>query len=158
MHKVFLSLSHIFICQVCIILNPFCMLSTRKSTVFSVFTILAAEIKTKGNSFARQYEQRVARRAEVQVLQEWKGGRMIAGLFMQLFQYYSCPGNLICIFLGLGSRTWKKVSGRKFTFHNKEMSGSEASFKQQLSDSLWRSTILPETVEVVSINSSVSLI
>ena len=39
-----------------------------------------------------------------------------------------------------------------------EMSGSEASFKQQLSDSLWRSTILPETVEVVSINSSVSLI
>lgn len=35
------------------------------------------------------------------------------------------------------------------------MSGSEASFKQQLSDSLWRSTILPETVEVVSINSSV---
>ena len=44
------------------------MLSTRKSTVFSVFTILAAEIKTKGNSFARQYEQRVARRAAVQVL------------------------------------------------------------------------------------------
>ena len=62
---------------------------------------------------------------------------MISGLIMQLFQYYSCPGNFICKFPGLGSRTWKKVSGRKLAFHNKEMSGSEASFKQQLSNSLW---------------------
>ena len=26
----------------------------------------------------------------------------------------------------MGSRTWKKVSGRKLAFHDKEMSGSEA--------------------------------
>ena len=28
-------------------LNPFCMLSTKKSTAFSVFTILAAEVRPK---------------------------------------------------------------------------------------------------------------
>jgi hypothetical protein len=61
-----------------------------------------------------------------------KGGRKIAGVIMQLFQYYSFPGNFICKFLGLRSRTWKKVSGRKLECHNKEMSGSEASFKEQI--------------------------
>ena len=112
------------------------MLSMRKSKAFSVFTILAAEIRPNA-ALLQDSMSRVARGAEVQVLQEWKGGRMIAGLIMQLFQYYSCPGNFICRFLGLGSRTWKKVSGRKLACHNKEMSGSEASFKQQLSASLW---------------------
>lgn len=60
---------------------------------------------------------------------ELKGGRTIAGVTMQLFQYNSSPGNSICKCLRLGSRTWRKVSGRKLEFHNKEMSGSEASYK-----------------------------
>lgn len=65
----------------------------------------------------------------MQVSEGLKGGRTIARGIMQLFQYNSCPGNSICKFLGLGSRTWKKVSGRKLEFRNMEMTASETSYK-----------------------------
>lgn len=72
----------------------------------------------------------------MQVLQELKGGRGIAGVITQLFQYESSPGNIICKFLGLGSRIWKKIAGRKLECHNKDVREIEGSFKQQLHGSL----------------------